>query len=227
VTEPKWYDRAELEALLVEFGPPGEPYEDPRSLRGEAGYVGCFRVPLTTYASLRREVRREAVIDGVDLQVVAGRRWGWRPGGKAGSMGQVVLSLRGDSPPLHRLILGVEDPELRVVHVNRDPLDCRRSNLEVRSVAGMVRRNRKMGTLTGREYTSRYKGVCFVRGRGKWKAQIKRPGSKHVGYFEDEVEAARAYDQAAWETFGPGAYLNFPGDYATLKLAGSGAQRAA
>jgi len=33
---------------------------------------------------------------------------------------------------------------------------------------------------------------------------------KHLGYFEDEVEAAKAYDEKAVELSGQFAYLNFP-----------------
>lgn len=201
---PKWYDRAELEALLPELGPPGPPYEDP-------GRPGVWRVPLTTYPSRRRERRREVLIDAADLPIVEGRRWGWMPGGSPTCMGHVAICKRGDTTPLHRLILGVDGRDKRVIHLNRDPLDCRRANLEVRSVSGMVVRNRKMKMRGGRPCSSRFKGVCFARGKGKWKAQIKAEGRvRHVGYFDDEVEAAEAYDRAAWEAYGREAYLNFP-----------------
>jgi len=57
-----------------------------------------------------------------------------------------------------------------------------------------------------RENTSSiYKGVSFKKNIGKWAAQIKRV---HLGYFEDEIEAAKVYNQKAVETFGEYAKLN-------------------
>src|SRR5215213_1409180 len=55
---------------------------------------------------------------------------------------------------------------------------------------------------------SRYRGVYWDRGR--WRAAIKIKGCKrHLGYFDDEAEAARAYDRAAVEAYGPRAKRNF------------------
>jgi hypothetical protein len=66
--------------------------------------------------------------------------------------------------------------------------------------------------------TSGFKGICFKRNVGKWvpiggiwTGRISIDGKrKHLGYFSTPEEAARAYDKAALEHFGPGCYLNFP-----------------
>jgi hypothetical protein len=57
--------------------------------------------------------------------------------------------------------------------------------------------------------TSRFRGVS--RRYGKWKARIKQNGSDLViGDFDDELEAAYAYDAKARQLHGDKAMLNFP-----------------
>jgi hypothetical protein len=60
--------------------------------------------------------------------------------------------------------------------------------------------------------TSVYKGVTWMAARKKWRAQISDGSgkSRHLGVFTDEIEAARAYDDAAKEVFGGFARLNLP-----------------
>ena len=61
---------------------------------------------------------------------------------------------------------------------------------------------------------SAYRGVCWDKQPGKWKAQIKEPVTKrvkHLGLFVIEDEAAQAYDDAERSMRGANAELNFPG----------------
>ncbi|MEO8611310.1 MAG: HNH endonuclease [Chloroflexota bacterium] len=55
---------------------------------------------------------------------------------------------------------------------------------------------------------SRYRGVCWVRGR--WRAQISvKARDLHLGYFASEMDAAKAYDKAAKQYHGRRAHLSF------------------
>lgn len=59
--------------------------------------------------------------------------------------------------------------------------------------------------------TSKFKGVSFDRARGKWRASIFLNYKQiAIGRFDDELEAAKAYDQNAIRLHGEFAYLNFP-----------------
>ncbi len=71
---------------------------------------------------------------------------------------------------------------------------------------------RNRGKATGA--SSRFKGVYFDKKVRKWCAAITL-GRRNVwlGYYTDEMEAARAYDRKAVELFGEFARLNFPEEW--------------
>jgi hypothetical protein len=93
-------------------------------------------------------------------------------------------------------------------HVSGDGLDNRRANLRPATKAENAR-NRPAQS----NNTSGYKGVGWDATRGKWRAQIKAPGTpRYLGRFGSAEDAARAYDAAARQAFGAFAWLNFPGD---------------
>ncbi|MBY3434844.1 AP2 domain-containing protein [Rhizobium laguerreae] len=56
-----------------------------------------------------------------------------------------------------------------------------------------------------------FKGVSLLARTGKWIAHIFIDGKlRHLGYFDTEEAAARAYDSAAFAWWGAACYLNFP-----------------
>lgn len=107
---------------------------------------------------------------------------------------------------LHREILRAP-PGLQVDHINHNGLDCRRHNLRL-----ATRRQNQANSLKPRgNRTSRYKGVYRHSGSDKWRACIRRRGrTTALGCFDCELDAARAYDEAARHEFGIYAALNFP-----------------
>jgi hypothetical protein len=63
------------------------------------------------------------------------------------------------------------------------------------------------------EAGSNYRGVYWQKSDNKWIAAIRYDDKKHhLGYFEEEEKAARAYDRAARTQHGEKAQLNFPAE---------------
>lgn len=105
---------------------------------------------------------------------------------------------------LHRLVLCARAGDI-VDHVDRNGLNCRRTNLRF-VTAGSNNHNR-----CGQGETSRFKGVTRHKLTGKWESAIRHDRRKrHLGLFPDEISAAQAYDRAAASLFGETALLNFP-----------------
>jgi len=92
----------------------------------------------------------------------------------------------------------------QVDHINRNGLDNRKVNLRTCTLAQNVR-NRKTP-----KHSSKYKGVSWFKITKKWRAYIY-PNNKFIslGYFMNEIDAAKAYDNKAKELFGEFACLNF------------------
>src|SRR4051794_35168157 len=147
-----------------------------------------------------------AIIDDEDAELVTG--FVWYP--MKTKEGKVYADGWKHMPPgrffvhLHRLIANAQLGEI-IDHIDRNPLNCRRSNL--RRVTRQQNShnkgpNRKPGT-------SKYKGVFLCGKTGRFRARISLNQKRiYLGYFDNEVEAARAYNTKAVELFGEFAYLN-------------------
>ena len=105
---------------------------------------------------------------------------------------------------MHRLIMNTPD-HLQVDHKDRDGLNNQRNNL--RNVTNSV--NTQNSPSQGKLH---YKGVYYMR-KGKYiyiRAQVRISGKiTHIGYFETEEEAAKAYDKSVLKEYGQDAYTNF------------------
>ena len=106
---------------------------------------------------------------------------------------------------MHRLIMGVSDRKIYVDHIDQNGLNNQRSNLRIANHSeNLCNRKAVKGS------KSVYKGVAWVTSHKLWRASIQKGAiRKGLGYFQSEVDAARAYDAAAKIYHGEFAYLNF------------------
>jgi group I intron endonuclease len=71
----------------------------------------------------------------------------------------------------------------------------------------------RQGIKNSGEHSSIYVGVSFFSRNKKWKAGITyKKTAYHLGFFDNEIDAAKAYDKKAKELFGNNAKTNFEED---------------
>jgi predicted protein tyrosine phosphatase len=164
-----------------------KPYYDPK--------LDCWRLPVNGGV--------EVLIDAADVPLVSGHLWSW-------TGLQVHRMDQRHDVQLCRLITGATAGQ-QVIHLNDDPLDYRWQNLVATNRRRVSHRFHKQRACRGRPTTSKYKGVTWDSARKIWKAEIMCPSGrlrKFLGRYQDELAAARAYDEAALKHFGRFARLN-------------------
>jgi len=101
---------------------------------------------------------------------------------------------------LHRYIMNYTG-EHYIDHINGNRLDNRKCNLRIATSA-----QNSMNKSSGKNTSSKYIGVSFDKIKQKWGVYIKR---KRIGYFDNEIDAAKSRDIATKEHFGEHGKLNF------------------
>lgn len=142
------------------------------------------------------------MVDDADFDWL--NQWKWHASKRKRKGREVFYACRVDGQCIymHRQIMG-SPPGLQVDHRDGEGLNNQRYNLRRSTHAQNLSNSRKRAGCS-----SRFKGV-YSRRSGKWLAQIRFGGrSRHLGIFEKEEEAARAYNKAAATAFGEFARLN-------------------
>lgn len=154
----------------------------------------------------------EAIIDADDYEKVSQFKWHTvfkRAGGKPYANTSMHISGSSENRKkrnitMHRFIIPTPS-NLQIDHINGDTLDNRKENL--RQVTNS-QNHMNIGKMK-KQCSSKYKGVSLRKGTGKWRSLIKRNGKAiELGLFSTELEAAKAYNDAAIEFHGTFAKLN-------------------
>lgn len=128
---------------------------------------------------------RFALVDDGDFELVSAHKWNLMNG-------YAATKIAGVTVKMHRLILGLTDPDAWVDHVNRKRLDNQRGNLRVCDAAQNAR-----NASTRTDNSSGVRGVSWHSRYGKWQAYITSDGRrKNLGYFDNKDDAISARQRA-------------------------------
>lgn len=137
-----------------------------------------------------------ALIDIEDYHLIADYTW-------CSHHGYAESTCRRKRVSMHGLILGKPPEGMEIDHRNGNKADNRRANLRF-ATRSQNNANRPHWGATP------YKGVGFHKHKQRFYSKIRvNTRVAHLGYFATAEEAARAYDVAAREAFGPFARCNF------------------
>lgn len=154
-----------------------------------------------THAEIPLKNGYVAVIDLDDVETVS--RYGWvLDDSKPNWYVHTCTGKERKTLRLHRLIM-TPPPGKVVDHIDGNGLNNRRSNLRICSPKHNSANSRK-----GKRNSSAYKGV-HRRENGRWRAAIRVDGKLiNIGTFNNELDAANAYNEYATKYFGEFACLN-------------------
>lgn len=143
-----------------------------------------------------------ALVDDGDYEFINHYKWSYNAGYAIRGVYNKLTKKIG-RVSMHRLIIGAKKGQ-EVDHKDGDKLNNQRSNLRIATRAQNV-----MNTGLISSNTSGFKGTYFKKKTNRWFSCIRIGGKLiHLGYFDNKIKAANAYNKAARKYFGEFAKLN-------------------
>ena len=167
------------------------------------------------------------IIDDEDYEKVMERKWYVMESGS----GKHYAMGSGRRVSVHRLVMDAPK-DLHIDHINGDPLDNRKENLRLCTIAQNAQNRplrkdsasgykgvyevkkpqrrkyiKKSGEVTYYENMPKKRFYAYI---GNPEATTKTPRNIKLGYFHTAEEAAECYDRKAIEMYGEFAQVNFP-----------------
>lgn len=144
-----------------------------------------------------------AIVDDVDYERASRMHWRVFLANR-----RRLYAVAGRNTLLHRFILNAP-AGMSVDQINGDGLDAQRANLRLLTPSQTIAKN--WSRVVGSHSTHKFKGASYLEGRARpWRATISVNGKQRfLGYYGNQVDAAKAYDAAARLYFGEFANTNF------------------
>lgn len=159
------------------------------------------KIPLGSHS----DIERYALVDDEDFESV--NQFKWHASGETWGIRYALRTavIAGEPTPIqmHKFILGVGSGQM-VEHKNRNGHDNRRKNLRPCTPS-----QNQAGRKIGKNNKTGYKGVYWREDRGCYMAQIYKNSKRHyLGRYDNPIDAAKAYNEAAIEFYGEFAFEN-------------------
>ena len=104
---------------------------------------------------------------------------------------------------MHRMIMNAKDRKSEVNHINHNGLDNRKENLRITTHDKVI-----IQSQVSDKKQSKYKGISYHKPTNKWRARININGkTTYLGYYNNEIEAAKSYEKKAIELYGEYAHV--------------------
>ena len=152
-----------------------------------------------------REIRltqgRVALVDDEDFEILSHHKWYAAKGGNTFyATRNITVDGKRKTIRMQWEVMGGKS----IDHIDGDGLNNTRSNLRFCTQGENTMNRRKQENAS-----SIYKGVSYYKPYKNWKARIIINRKEiHLGYFDTEIEAAKAYNAKAVELFLEFANLN-------------------
>lgn len=148
---------------------------------------------------------KTTLVDDEDFEFL--NQWKWQAHGCRGILYARRRQKNNDGSHsvihMHKEVMKVSGTNTIIDHKDRNSLNNQKANLRTCNTSQNTANSRKrLGC------TSKHRGVAKYRD-GKWRAYAAKNGKMiHLGYFEDESDAAKKYNEVALKLHGEFANLN-------------------
>jgi len=151
----------------------------------------------TNYMRIRLNHGKHAIVSDEDYELIKDFTW-WADKGR--TTWYAIGWINGRNVKMHRYILGVNNPKIKVDHKDGNGLNNTRENIRTASPSE---------NSANRQTKKKYLGVYFRKSRNRWFAQCRKDGKNfEKAGCRTEDEAALEYNKMAIRLHGEFAKLN-------------------